>query len=244
MTAGETTQRAEIVLTVYGEPVTVAVGIPVGRTTVRRMLPVFREACGSIVGAAIAHAERRGRSVSCALGCGACCRQMVPISPTEAAMLKDLVDSLTPERRSQIIARFNAARNALDDAGLLETLRSPTKPAGAEYKNLGLAYFRLGIACPFLENESCSIHPDRPLVCREHLVVSPPENCSRENGQPIEVIKIPGEASKALTALSGGREFTNWVPLVLALESGDADFENDTRPGEEIAKEFFGNLIA
>jgi Fe-S-cluster containining protein len=32
--------------------------------------------------------------------------------------------------------------------------------------------------CPFLEDESCSIHPDRPLVCREYLVTSPAELCA------------------------------------------------------------------
>jgi hypothetical protein len=33
-------------------------------------------------------------------------------------------------------------------------------------------YFLQGVACPFLEAESCGIHPDRPLACREYLVTS------------------------------------------------------------------------
>ncbi len=39
-------------------------------------------------------------------------------------------------------------------------------------------YFHLGIACPFLEDESCSIHADRPISCREYLVTSPAVNCA------------------------------------------------------------------
>ena len=245
MVKDEGTRRAEIRLTVYGEPVELSMDIPIGETTVRRMLPVFREACGTIVGAAVAHAERHGRSVSCAAGCGACCRQMVPISPTEAAVLKDLVESLTPEGKARIVERFEAAKAALGEAGLLEALSSPEKPTGEAYKELGLAYFRLGIPCPFLENESCSIHPDRPLVCREYLVVSPPENCARENGQPIEVLKVQGHASKALNALTDGNGPTQWVPLSLALDlpqsSGE---ERPSRSGEEIARAFIEMMVA
>ena len=39
---------------------------------------------------------------------------------------------------------------------------------------LGREYFQLGIPCPFLEEESCSIYHDRPITCREYLVTSPP----------------------------------------------------------------------
>ena len=38
-------------------------------------------------------------------------------------------------------------------------------------------YFSEQIACPFLEDESCSIYPVRPSICREYIVYSPPEYC-------------------------------------------------------------------
>ena len=237
------TRSAEITLSVYGEPVKVTAEVPLGPSTPRRMLPVFRRACGAVVAASVAQVARRGRDVSCAAGCGACCRQLVPISPTEAHLVADLVEHMPPERKAVIAERFAAASHALADAGLSDQLRGDEKPTGESYRDLGLNYFNLGIPCPFLENESCSIHPDRPLVCREYLVVSPPENCARTNGEPIEVIRIPGEASKALTALSGGRDFNNWVPLALALEWSKANPSGDSlRPGEEIARQFFGLL--
>jgi Fe-S-cluster containining protein len=241
----EITRQAEIGLTVYGEPVTIKVDIPIGKTTPRRMLPVFRNVCHSIVDAAVGHAEKHGKKVTCAAGCGACCRQLVPISPVEAGMIKDLVDSFAPERKSEILARFSEAESYLRDSGLLSVLERLDKPTGAEYKELGLAYFRLGIPCPFLENESCSIHPDRPLVCREYLVVSPPENCSRQNGEPVEMLKIPGQPSTALAALRQGPEATAWTPLSLALKANEASLDQGTpRSGEEIAKDFFTNILS
>jgi hypothetical protein len=43
-----------------------------------------------------------GRTVACGKGCGVCCRQMVPLSPPEAAIIADVVDQLpvrSEERR-------------------------------------------------------------------------------------------------------------------------------------------------
>ena len=114
--------------------------------------------------------ERSGASISCRAGCGACCRQVVPITETEARHVRDLVEAMPEPRRQQIRERFAAGRQRLEDAGLLETFQHPTEIP--DRVAAGMEYFRLGIACPFLEDESCSIHPDRPLSCREYLVAN------------------------------------------------------------------------
>lgn len=239
-----TTRVANINLDTYGDPLSISIEIPTGKTTERKMLPVFRTICGSIVDATVKHVEKAGRTVSCKAGCGACCRQMVPISPTEARLIKDLVEALPEPRRTEVNKRFETAKERMKDAGLLDRLRAADKPLGFEYKQLGLEYFRQGVPCPFLEDESCSIHPERPLVCREYLVVSPAENCTRQNSLPIESIKMPYETSKALTGIGGTRKFDNWVPLILAIEWAENHPEKETsRPGTDIAQDFFSRLL-
>ena len=171
---------------------------------------------------------------------------MVPISKTEARRLAQLVTEMPEERRNVVRGRFAAAVHRFSDAGLIGKLRAEPKPSGSEYKQLGLAYFDEGVACPFLEDESCSIHPERPLVCREYLVVSPAENCARKNGLPIEVVKMPLEASKALTAIDDedDRHFTNWIPLVIALEWTEQNPDESTpQPGTAIAEKFIKKLV-
>ncbi|MCC6539421.1 MAG: YkgJ family cysteine cluster protein, partial [Bryobacterales bacterium] len=74
-------------------------------------------------------------------------------------------------------------------------------------------FFALGIACPFLENESCSIHPDRPLICREHLVNTPAEWCAEPDRHPIRALPIV----RADTAVARAFENERWVPLIDAL---------------------------
>lgn len=239
------TLTANLSLKIAGEPLNLTLEAPKGPTRPIRMLPVFRAVCGSVVDWTVRRIEREGRSISCKAGCGACCRQMVPISKTEARRLAQIVDEMPDERGHDVRERFAFAVRHFNDANLIEKLSADPKPTRSDYKELGLAYFHEGVACPFLENDSCSIHPERPLVCREYLVVSPAENCSRKNGLPVEAIKMPLEASKALTAIDDGKDenFTNWIPLVLALEWAATNREESAeRPGTAIAEKFISEL--
>ena len=163
-----TSRSTVLSLKVGGEDLKIAVETKSGSTKPIRMLPVFRSVCGTIVDWTVARIEREGRSISCKAGCGACCRQMVPISKTEARRLAEVVAEMPDERRRQVEERFADAVEHFGSVGLLEATTASQPPIGSAYKDLGLRYFEQGIACPFLEDESCSIHRERPLVCREY----------------------------------------------------------------------------
>src|SRR5581483_2767729 len=103
-------------------------------------------------------------------------------------------------------------------AGLLKGLMEPGSLAADATRSLGVDYFRLGIACPFLEDESCSIYADRPLSCREYLVTSPAENCRQPTAKTVDKVTLPVQPSKALLAQerSDHSKSPSWVPLILA----------------------------
>ena len=136
----------------------------------------------------------------------------MPITKIEARYLAELVESLPEPRRTEIRSRFDAAIRRLDEAGLLERLRHPERVSPeTERESLGLAYFGLGIPCPFLEEESCSIHADRPLVCREFLVTSPPEYCADPAGKRVEGVKLPVRLSNVLARLAESGAPGAWI---------------------------------
>ena len=85
-------------------------------------------------------------------------------------------------------------------------------------------YFRLGLVCPFLEDDACGIYEDRPFVCRQYLVTSAAELCRDPFTNPVEVIAMPVAAASAMlrtaTTHLGAPQFT--VPLTLALEYATA----------------------
>jgi Fe-S-cluster containining protein len=190
-------------------------------------------------------AEAREQTISCKKGCGACCRQLVPVSETEARRLCDLVNELPEPRRSAVLTRFADARERLEAAGLLEQLRHPERLPAEQRQTFALEYFRQGIPCPFREEESCSVHPDRPLICWEYLVTSPAEHCTRPSPATVRRVPLPGRVSQAATRLGAGDAPAagRWVPLVLAVEWADAHpAEPPDRPGPELLREFLGHL--
>jgi len=199
-----------------------------------------------MVGMAAKAEAQAGRPVTCSKGCGACCRQAVPLSPAEAWMLADHVAAFPPERREAVLSRFAQARERLFHAGFAE--RSLQDAGKAALERLAVDYFRLGIACPFLEAEACSIHPQRPSACREFLAVSPADYCSDPGSRPVRNVPMAASMTDALSRLCAtvlGGEPTA-VPLTLALDWAAAHREEGRQSFDALLlmESFFGILAA
>ena len=202
------TLAADLELMIAGRKLAVRLPVPVGPTDLRGLLPALRALMAGLSGVAVEIASSEGRHVSCRAGCGACCRQLVPLAGAEAHELAALVELLPAERRKAVLARFAAARARLEAAGLwpaVVDMAAITDPKAAAA--LGLGYFAQRIPCPFLEDESCSIHPHRPLVCREYLVSSDPAHCADPGGEHVMPIKLDRRLAVAVarTGMEDGR---------------------------------------
>ena len=102
-------ERASITLKIAGVPKHVEFDMPAGSVRPAGLLPVLRQFSDVMVAAAEDQAARSGEAISCVKGCGACCRQLVPIREMEARRLAAFVQSLPEPRRLNILARFAAA---------------------------------------------------------------------------------------------------------------------------------------
>lgn len=175
-------------------------------------------------------ASENGEEISCRAGCGACCRQLVPVSELEALHLAHLVESMPVDRRERVIQRFHQAC-AQAEPPLRKFYASTGDAAVEEIGKAADPYFALGIPCPFLEQERCSIHPDRPSVCREYLVTSPPEHCARMDGAGVKRVPVPSTVSSALFRFSVGSERAapEVMPLIESLNWAAAH-KNEPEP--------------
>lgn len=231
---------------VWENQVEMELTLPAAPTRLESLLPVFQRVADGLVDLAANRAGAQGRTISCAKGCGACCRQLVPISEVEARRIGRLVEGLPEPRRTEIRARFERARERLAEAGLLSKLENREGFEEAEIASFGLAYFHLGIPCPFLEEESCSIHKDRPITCREYLVTSPAANCADPKPGTIDQVELPGKVWTALAraGLTGPpARIIPWVPLVLAPGWASAHPDaSEPRPVEEMVGSVFAEL--
>ena len=231
-------------LNLAGRRLSLEMKVPAGRTRPAALLPLYRAAADGVVETALRAAEANGETISCTKGCGACCRQLVPISAIEARRLRMLVNDMPRSRRAVIRERFAAARVKLDQAGLLATLSEPGESTDEQIHALGLAYFAQAIPCPFLEDECCSIHAERPIGCREYLVTSPAEHCAQPKPENISLVKMPATVARAIRNLEPAkRGQARWVPLIVAMEWADAHPDRSLpRQGTEIATEFIQEL--
>jgi Fe-S-cluster containining protein len=156
---------------------------------------------------AVVEAAEMGKAISCRKGCGACCRQLVPVSRTEGERLLRIVEAMPAERREVLKARFAAAESSIEAAGLKER-------RGRSDRELSTTYFAMAVPCPFLEDESCSIHPERPLVCREYLVTSPAELCAGPTQEGVTPVAVP-KVSLAARGLQDDKD--DWFPLAMLM---------------------------
>lgn len=207
-----------VTLRVGGAQLEVEVSVPAGPVTLDALIPVFHRLTSSLVEIADAREKARGREISCRAGCGACCRHAVPMSPSEARALARVVAAMPEPRQTVVRGRFAAARAHIRKVGLDARPRTLGRMDAEGVQAFGQAYFALKIACPFLEDENCTIHPDRPSACREYIVTSPPEACSSPTLDRVREAALPGKVSLAVLNIDQGLENRSSVLLIDALE--------------------------
>ena len=232
----------QITLELNGFPLEMNLTIPAKPVKPQRMLPIFQQMTNSFVDMGVSAAESSGQAVSCQKGCGACCSQAVPIAEIEAYQIAALVENLPEPRRTEVRDKFEKAFAHFAEVGWFEKLSEAAGQTPAEQQKVVLDYFSENIACPFLVEGSCSIHQDRPLSCREYLVTSPAENCSKPSAEGIKMVDLPVKPSLTLMKVGQKRQITgvNFIPLIMSLkwvEMNDDNFEEKT--GEQWMEDFF-----
>lgn len=208
-----------------GAPLRLDCALPETARSPLDILPTIFRVADAIHEVSAAELAAMGKSVTCGPGCGICCHQLVPVSHWEVLHLAAVVRAMEPVRRRRVARRFARALQRLDDVGLLTRLQ-----AGFENHTLNpramdalkRAYWTLRIPCPFLEEGSCSIHPHRPLACRQYLVTSAPDRCAAlyQADQNHEVVVHAADTASALAAFSGtGIDRTRVLPHILSLKA-------------------------
>jgi Fe-S-cluster containining protein len=217
--AASTTERYDVALNTPAGRLTTAIDVPIGFVPITAIVPAMRRLGEEAERLEERRAAEAGRSISCRIGCAACCRMLVPLSPPEAFALKDYVASLPEDRRHDIAQRLTETKNHLEEHGLLNQLSAvaegATTHSDEEFEPLNRAYYALRMPCPFLEQEMCSIYEARPAACRELLVTSPAEWCQDLVHNPVQPVPVPVRMGSALGLLWG--ELTQSAPRLIPL---------------------------
>jgi Fe-S-cluster containining protein len=242
-----------IEMTVGGIPIKMELTVPKTPVKPHRMLPIFQYAANAFVDISAQSAEAQGKTISCKAGCGACCSQAVPIAETEVYNIARVVEDLPEPRRTAVKERFAEAVRHFEERDWFGRMKATGEKAGTvprdevieEIQALGLEYFHENIPCPFLEAGSCSIHPDRPIACREYLVTSPAENCSDPTAGTIDKVHLFVKTSDAVRTIGRTERFRQmgFIPLIKALELAGSYPESFVeKRGERWVTDLFAQL--
>ena len=198
-----------------------AVEVPSGLAEPADLVPALHQLSDQI-------ANSSDPSIACGPGCGACCRQLVPVTSPEIGFLQQLVQEMPASRRQSIERVSVAAAEALTTGGFGSPDELCAKDK-AKRRHLAIKWFGLGIPCPFLVDESCSIHESRPLACREYLVTNPPQACSTPGRGSIERLFPPVSIWSRVARWPTGEP--RWLPLAAALRAPMHQTAAETGPG-------------
>jgi Fe-S-cluster containining protein len=238
----------QFTLKIQGVKIEARAELPEGPVPPGVLLPIFQGLSDKITDLTVTAAARLGKPLSCREGCGACCRQPVPITPVEARAIAGWIAQQPEPHRAELHRRFGQAAARLEESGIAPQLRTPAHRSDSQTMHeLGLRYFDLGIPCPFLEEERCTIHPIRPLRCREYLVVSPPEHCAQPRTKEIVGIKPPALLSQTLEAwdVNGDAQPRTWILLTMLDEwvaEHPAETDRPHRTSPELLQDFLRAL--
>lgn len=196
--------------------------VPDARINALEMIPVFQNLTNQTVAYSIDLTERKGKKISCKAGCGACCKQPVPVTLLEAEYLNRLIMNMPEKQQQKVRAGFAHTIKTVTEAGLLEDLENISDLATEQKRRLAKEYFELGLECPFLENQSCGIYQHRPLQCREFLVTSDPRFCAELDPEGIEHVEQPISMASALRQLSldssNNKKGRGWILMIFAMK--------------------------
>jgi Fe-S-cluster containining protein len=175
---------------------------------------------------------------------------LVPLSAPEAFALREYVDQQPSNRRTHLLNRLSDTKDRLRRAGLWDQLSDVAEAqrlvTDDELDPINQAYYALRIACPYLENEMCSIYEARPAACRELLVTSPAELCQDLARNPVTPLPVAMRMSSILGLLWGTLTSSppRLIPLPTALEWAERHEEDSRRtwPGSSLLDQVLDNM--
>ena len=235
-TQPQRSERFNISLTTPAGELSTSIDAPTTLVPITAIVPLTRRLGEEATALEETQEQEAGRPISCRKGCAACCRMLVPVSAPEAFALKTMVDALPEARRKMLRDKLNEAHARLENAGLLTRLaalaETGTPLSDEDMEPLNRAYYALRIACPFLEEETCSIYEDRPAACRELLVTTPADLCDDLINNPVRSLPAPVRVGTVLALLWS--ELTGTPPILIPLPLALDWAEKHAREGQGV----------
>ncbi len=138
-----------------------------------------------------------GKTISCIKECTHCCFHYVAVPLAHGIVIVDYLYN-AKGLLNQFIHNYNKWRPKGYDISISnDQIRTqafsssmPIHDIIEVTRPLSMRYLEMGIPCPFLVNNTCSIYAVRPLPCSGQYSVSPPDWCAPASEKKAEIHQL------------------------------------------------------
>lgn len=239
----------ELKLNIFGKLLHIYIGAEDKLAKLSDIVPLARFLSTKIISTIKQHVNNNGDTIACHSNCSHCCRYLVPLTIPEAMCLTEEVRARPQwERRFVEESYLLTARCIL---GLtpkcsLKKFAHIHLETGSRLKDLSDWYGQINLPCPFLLNNLCTIYKQRPIACREHLVISSPSDCKGHSTNHPQLVQMPISILNALACLTSELEqATNKaiiLPFALIWCLDNPEYFKHTWPASYLVRRFINIL--
>ena len=234
-------------LYVFGESELFHIGLRDIPARLADLVPMARSLCTAIVQIVCERIAGRGVAVPCRKGCTSCCNHLICLSVPEAFRLMEEMNKMPSRQRKRIeqscrtIVRKVEKRLPKTDY-LSELTLAELSDYYLQLRELLGWYFKERIPCPLLCDSLCTIYEQRPVVCREHMVIGSDSPCQVGCAGQKDKIESPISIPTVLTELSSELECMNpefvMLPYIFDWHERNAARRTQTWPAPFIVERF------
>ncbi len=227
----------------FGKPLYLHIGVRDCQATLADIVPMARALSSKLTNIVLEKVDADGAVVPCRKGCGVCCKYLIYLSIPEAFRMVEEVMMMPLEQRQDMIKSCRQLAQRFR-----EKLNEPVNDSAANESQdakILKCYSLVKQVCPFLRNDSCTIYEQRPIICREHIVVGSALQCRGDGGYEGAMdanVKMPVSIAKVLGQLTIELEYGNReavvLPCVFDWYQGDVERSKRTWPASIMVKRF------
>jgi len=239
----------ELKLDIFGKSLHIRIGAEKNPAKLSDLVPLARLLSTKIILATRQHITNKGDIIACHANCSQCCRYLVPLTIPEAIRLTEEVMAMPQWKRrfanewSLLIARCILE---LTPKHTLEKFTNTQLKSGCNLKDISDWYSLINLPCPFLLNGLCMIYEQRPIACREHLVIGSVLNCKVDSTNQVQPVQMPISILEALAQLTSELEQTTIEAIILPFAvvwcRENPEYFKHTWPASQLVKGFINIL--
>jgi Fe-S-cluster containining protein len=206
-------------LDILDEQLHFCIGVGDERVALADIVPLAHQISARIADVVIARDRRQGPDIACRKGCSYCCQShLVPLAVPEAFRLTEYIYSRPRDLRDAMLRLCLLAAKDI----LSEEPPEFTAPRAETDSNDSLSflpdlsrwYVGLGVSCPFLSENICTIYENRPSACRDHFAYGDGRACA-DTDVLTEPVRMPVPMVEVLGQLAGEFEDSEVEAVIL-----------------------------